>query len=275
MRISLVLLFLSFASPALAQELAGPSPTPSAKPAPKAWALALESKYQFSLHSADDANKRASLQALLKGAYSFSDEFKVQGAFGGVQAFRPSLDFKVINPEFRGFYLLSDRDAKLKIAVGPYLALPFGTDAKDESLIFGAGAGGRATLNLTKKDGSGFKGFYDLVFNKNFHQFETSVFAEVNTQYALSQTVYLEYNFDSQWNLNATLSFSSLWSYFGYLSNNYSSEQELDFQASDLVTLFIAHVRGGDILSPNGQNYSFGIFSQDSSRVSLGIALSF
>lgn len=251
-----------------------PSPSPAPTPA-KQWAIDWNTKYQFSLHASDDANKNASVVSLVGVNYLASSTLRIQGVVGGIQAIRPSLDFRVVNPEFRGFFLLSSAESKLKLYLGPTLVLPFGSDARDESLIFGAGAAGRMLLNLKEEDGSGFRGYYDLGFNKNFHQYDTSILAEVNNQLALNHTVYLEYNFDEQWNLNATLGFSSLWNYFGVLTNNYSVEQELDFQVTKLIMFYLSHTRGGDFLSPNGQNYSFGIFNPDASRVSLGVVLSF
>lgn len=273
-RISTLLLLLFCSLTASAAPSVVPSPSPSPSPVKK-WSLDWNTKYQFSLHGSDDANKRASVVSLAAVNYLASPTLRIQGVVGGIQAIKPSLDFRVVNPEFRGFFLLSDQKSKLKIYLGPTLVLPLGSDASEESLLFGAGAAGRMMLNLREEDGSGFRGYYDLSFNKNFHRFETSIFAEVNNQLALNHTVYLEYNFDSQWNLNTSLSFSSLWNYYGVLSNNYSVEQELDFQLSDALMFYLSHTRGGDFLSPNGQNYSFGIFNPDASRVSLGVVLSF
>ena len=277
MRISLLIILLLGAATVNAAPMAKNSPAASPTPVPevvKTWSADWSTKYQFSLHSNDDENKRASVVSTLAVNFLASSTFRIQGVIGGIQAIKPALDFRVINPEFRGFFSLNDKKDKLRFFIGPTLVLPFGSDAKDESLIFGAGVGGRSVLDLKNKDGIGFKGYYDLTFNKNFHQFETSIFAEVNNQLSLNHTLYLEYSFDSLWTLNTSLSFSSLWNYNGLLSDNYSFEQELDFQLSDVITLFASHVRGGDFLSPNGQNYSFGIFNADSSRINLGVVVS-
>jgi hypothetical protein len=273
-RISLLLILFLVGWSAVAAPVVAPSPSPTPAPA-KEWSLDWNSKYQFSLHGSDDANKRASLVSLASVNYVPSKTIRIQGVVGGIQAISPSLDFRVINPEFRGFFLLSSPERKIKLYFGPTLVLPFGSDAQEESLVLGLGAAGRVLLNLTEKDGSGFRSFYDLTFNKNFHRFDTSVFAEVNNQFALNHTLYFEYNFDVQWNLNASVGFSSLWNYFGVITNNYLVEQELDYQISDLVMVYLSHTRGGDFLAPNGQNYSFGIFNPDASRISLGIVLSF
>ena len=257
----------------IAAEVAEASATPT--PAPqKAWGLSFNSKYQFSLHQSTDENKNASLISTLALKYSFGPKFKVQGVAGGIQAVQPSMNFRVINPEFRGYYSLSDHESKVQVSIGPTATLPFGSDARDESLIFGAGAGGRIALNGTDEEGVGFNAYYDLTFNQNFHQFETSVYAEVNNQRSLNHSVYLEYNFNSRWCLNGSANFSSLWNYYGILSNNYSFDQELDFAATSNLTIFASHVRGGDFLAPNGQNYSFGLFDPNSSRISLGLTLS-
>ncbi len=252
-----------------------PVTTPTPEPAVKSWSIDWYNSYQFSLHQSDDPLKRSSFNTTVVGNVLVSPAFRIQGVVGGIQAIQPSLDFRVINPEFRGFFLLSEKKNRMKWYLGPTLVLPLGSDAREESLMFGAGVGARLLLDFKETDGSGFRTYYDLTFNKNFHQYETSIFAQVNNQLALNHSIYLEYNFDSQWNVNANFSFSSLWNYYGLLSNNYSVQQELDFQASDLLTLYLSHVRGGDFLSPNGQNYSFGIFNGDSSRMSVGVILSF
>lgn len=265
------MVFLVISVSAKAAPLVIPSPTPVEKP----WSIDWDTKYQFSLHGSNDANKNSSVVSTATFGYVASPTFKLKGVIGGIQAIRPSLDFRVVNPEFRGFLLLSDAKKPLRFYIGPTLVLPFGSDARDESLIFGGGVGARMLLDLKKGSDSGFRGYYDLTFNKNFHQYETSVFAQVNNQLALNHAFYMEYNFDPQWDVNANFSFSSLWNYFGVLSNNYSVEQVLEYKASEMVTLYLSHIRGGDFLSPNGQNYSFGIFDKDSSRLSLGMVLSF
>jgi hypothetical protein len=274
-RISFILcLFIGAASVnAAPMPKVSPSPTPSPTPV-KSWSADWNSRYQFSLHGSDDANKRATVISTIALNFLANDALRIQGVLGGIQAIRPSLDFRVINPEFRAFFLLSEKKSKLKFYLGPTMVLPFGSDARDESLILGIGLGARAMLNLTKEDGSGFRTFYDLTINKNLHQFDTSVFSEINNSLALNHNFYVEYNFDSRWNLNGTLGFSSLWNYMGVLTNNYSVEQELDFQATSQIMLYLSHSRGGDFLSPNGQNYSFGLFDADSSRISLGVVVS-
>jgi len=270
---SLFLAILLFASPAKADPVEILSPSPSPVPV-KIWSVDWNSKFQTSLHSAEDENKSSVLQSLLSVKYAVSPTLLIQGVVGGTQAIRPSLDFRIFNPEFRGFFQLVDQDKVLKFFIGPTMVLPFGSDAKDESLIFGAGVGGRVLLDLKKSKKSGFSAYYDLTFNKNFHQFETSITAEVNNQFALNHALYLEYDFNPRWNFNSTISFSSLWNYYGLISNNYSIGQELDFQATKMLSFYLAHDRGGDFLSPNGQNYSFGIFNADSSRVSVGVVVS-
>lgn len=248
--------------------------TATPTPAPK-WSGEWNSKYQFSLHTSEDARQQASAQSILKLVYRATPDFTIQGVIGGTQAIRPSLDFRIYNPEFRGFYNLSKKEDTVKFSIGPTLVAPLGSDAKDESLYFGAGAGGRMVVDTRDEDSMGFRGFYDLTFNKNFHQYQTSVYAEMNNQLSVNHTVYLEYNFAEVWCLNTSIGFSSLWNYAGVLSNNYSIEQELDFSLTDSIMLYASHARGGDFLSANGQNYSFGIFSPNDSRVSMGLALTF
>jgi hypothetical protein len=241
--------------------------------APKPWGIVVNSKYQFSLHESGDARKNSSLISTLALRYSFAPNFRVQGVLGGIQAIQPSLQFRTINPEMRGFYSFSNSNSAIQLSLGPTLNLPFGSDAKDESLIVGAGLGGRVAFNGVSDQGVGFNCYYDLTFNRNFHQFDTSVYAEVNNQYSLNHSIYLEYNFSSMWSVNSSFSFSSLWNYFGTLSNNYSFDQEIDFAWNSYLTLYVSHIRGGDFLAPNGQNYSFGLFDPNRSRITLGLAL--
>ena len=235
----------------------------------------LKSNYQFSLHSADDPHKQTSLQSVMTTNYFTSPVFRIQGAVGGTQAYRPTLNFRSYNPEFRGFYIFNPDNDQLRYYVGPTLVLPFGSDGQEQSLIFSAGASGRVLLNLKRPDGVGFRGYYDLIFSKNFNHYDTDVFGESNKALSLYHVVYLEYVFSPRWNLNASFSFSSQWNYGGNVSSNYILMQELDFQANDFITLFLSHLRGGDFLSPDGQTYSFGIFGADDSRISLGVDLSF
>ena len=243
-------------------------------PPEKLWSIDWSSKYQFSLHSADDAEKNSAIQSGLTIKYVVSPTLTVQGVVGGLQAIRPALDFRVLNPELSGSFNLSRKESTFKFSIGPSLVLPFGSDAKDESLIIGTSVGAKVAFDPQNPDGVGFKASYGISFNKNFHQYETSVYAEVNNQYSFNHSLGLEYDFSPKLNINASLGFSSLWNYLGVISNNYSVAQELDYQVMEMLTLFIAHERGGDYLSPNGQNYSFGIFDPNSSRVSVGLTLS-
>lgn len=239
----------------------------------RSWSLSWNNRYQSSLHESSDFRKRGSWVSTLIGNVQWNETFRLQGVAGGIQAFEPAMDFRVINPEFRGFWLATPQST-LKLFLGPTLVLPLGTDAREESLLTGVGVGARLLWSLSQAGGGGWTAFYDLTFSKNFHQYETSVFSQVNTEFALNHLFYLEYGFDSRWSVNAAFGFSSFWSYFGVISNNYSIEQEVSFQVSPMVGLSLSHLRGGDFLSPNGQNFSFDIFDADASRVTVGVSLS-
>jgi hypothetical protein len=271
---SLLALFLLLSAPALAAFQKPPVVATSPAPSPH-WAAEIEARYTGSFLNPEDEARKSSFSTIAKVAFKASDRVTLQGIWGFNQIIEPLAEFTLTNPEFRLFYRVLGQRNGWSFAIGPTAALPVSQDAQDQSLYFAIGAATRLTYNGQNTDEVGFKVSYDIGFNRNVHQYETSNTNVYNTMSSIDHYVEATYSSETPFSLTAWAGFSSAWSYAGVISNNYTLGQEISYAVNDQWELAVGHDRGGDFLSPNGQAYNFGLFDAQESRFYLLAKLTF
>jgi hypothetical protein len=251
---------------------ATPSPTPFETKFSGKWIT----RYSTSPQQAGDENKKSSVISVVQVALRTSPEFWIQGGIGFNQIIDPAQKFNLVNPDFRGFYRVTDATSKkFKIEIGPTTSFALSEDSRNESLYFTLGAAARFTFSLQKPEVGGFITYYDVAFNRNIHQYETSSLAEVNTQYSIDHYLYFEYDFEGPFLIDVWGGFSSAWSYQNVVKNAFTVGEEIAYSISDSFDIAISHERGGDFLSPSGQTYNFGLFDSGESRYSISATVYF
>jgi hypothetical protein len=231
-------------------------------------------RYNGSFLNYSDFRRRSSMTLNALVVFRASDLIQLQGVWGFNQILEPAQEFNLTNPEFRMFYRLLGKPTGWSLAIGPTVGIPINTPAQNESLQFAFGGASRVIYNGQGEDG-GWLFLYDTGFNRNIHQFETARNGSINTQFSVDHLFYLEYAFASPITLNIFLGFSSAWSYLGDISNAYISGQEMIYNVNSLLELALGHERGGDYLSPSGQNYNFRLFRAEDSRFYVSSTLRF
>lgn len=240
------------------------------KPEPeKMWAAEVEWHYNGSFRPSGDESRKTSTDGLAKVAITPGDRLAIQGVLGFNQILEPTQEFQLTNPEFRAFYRTLGKKSGWSLLLGPTAALPLSQTSQDESLYFSMGAAARALYNAQTSDEVGFKFYYDLGFNRNIHQYDTSNTGDVNTMCSLNHYLQFEYAFDSPFAISAWGGFSSAWSYEGLINNEFTAGQELAYAVSEQFELGLGHERGGDFLSSSGQSYNFSLFDASESRFYL------
>lgn len=274
-------LFLMFGLSAHAAPPVVTAPTPAAVEAkPTPFETSFKGKwintYSSSPHQSGDPNKRASYTSALSVALQTSPEFWVQGGFGFTQIIDPAQKFNLVNPDFRGFYRVTPEKLKpIKIEVGPTTSLALSEETRRESLYFSIGVAARFSLNFQVPDVGGWLFYYDMGFNRNIHQYETSTSNSVNTKTTLNHYLYGEYDFEGPFLIDAWVGFSTAWSYQSRMSTAFTVGQEILFSATDWLDLSVSHERGGDFLSTTGQTYNFGLFDTNESRYAFNVIFYF
>ncbi|MBS1958839.1 MAG: hypothetical protein JST80_05130 [Bdellovibrionales bacterium] len=272
MIVLLATLLASIPAQAAFQSTTGRAALPArATPVPR-WLTKVESKYSGSFIGTGMEGNASNFSMLATTAFRVTDRMVMHAVYGFNQIINPTNRFTFANPEFRMFYRLLGSAKGWSLSAGPTAALPLSQESRDQSLYFAVGAAVRLACNGKTDDDIGFRFYYDLGFNRNNHQWETSNSGESNTMSSIDHYFVGEYSFDrTPITVSAWLGFSSAWSYMSVVSNNYTIGQEASFAASENVDLAIGHERGGDVLSPSGQSYNFGLFNAQESRFYLSM----
>jgi hypothetical protein len=255
---------------------AAPIALPTATPFETQFTAKWVNRYATSAHQSGDERKLSAFSSAFSGALRTASVFWVQGGIGFTQNIDPTPSFNLVNPDFRGFYLVTEpKQKKFRIELGPTASFALSEASQKESLYFSLGAAARFTFNLQETTTGGFLTYYDVAVNRNIHQYETSSLNTINTQYSIDHYFYFEYAFNSPWVIDAWVGFSSAWSYAGKISNAFTTGQEVSYSFYEWLDLTVAHERGGDYLSPSGQTYNFGLFDSNESRFSISTTLKF
>ncbi len=151
---------------------------------------------------------------------------------------------------------------------------PTHTDA-DKTFFQGSiGGAGRLLFDL-KPVGILFNGYYNLAYDRNFHEYTTDVDGTSNFQHALTQVLLLEVPFAENWSISATSVIVSAWTYRGTVRNFFELSQDLEYKIDDSFSVNLGHTNEGDAYKANGQSSNMAFFNGQSSVLRIGVGYEF
>lgn len=239
------------------------------------WIYRWDNTYSTNLVTGADAEKRTTVNSIFWVTTRFNSQVVLQSLLGFSQILDPRVEANLINPEFRLFYWFKNNAKGWSVSISPTVALPLSQRSRDESLYFTAGGAARLRYLDLDKAGHGWAFIYDIALNRNVHQYQTSVQGDPNEQWSLGHFGYLQYTFVNEIGLAGWVGYSSSWNYYNLLTSAYEVAQEVSYPVSNTISLAVNHRFGGDFLSPNGQDYQFGVFDNRDSRISFRVSISF
>lgn len=197
---------------------------------------------------------------------------------------------RISNPDIRlyrragefGRTYKDESDPKVKekkafgILLGPSILLPANYDSiVNENFLFGVTASARLTFDFSPYGLKGLGGFYDLSFAKNFQKYTTSVDGRSLVPLRIRHLAIIGYDLSKKWSLLVTAGASTGWTYEGNITSSYSTSQEVDFNLSDKFQIGVGHQIADNMLSSNGQDFNFSLYSARASSfyVSFNISL--
>lgn len=150
--------------------------------------------------------------------------------------------------------------------------------SKVSSEVQGMYASARAGAVLAINSNRLIKGFSvvsSIVVARNFHEFETSKVGAVNNQYSSTQSLSLNYDFPRNFSISADIVHKNAISYQGILKEAYEISEELSYQVNSNFGIAVGHSNSGNALRPNGQDYSFDAYNENTSVVYASMTVIF
>lgn len=112
-------------------------------------------------------------------------------------------------------------------------------------------------------------------FSRNFHEYETDVTGRVLNEYSSTQALTMSYDFPVGISLSADLTHLNGISYQGNVKETYEISEEISYQLSSMFSAAIGHSNSGNALRPNGQDYSYRVYDENSSVVYASMTMVF
>ena len=106
----------------------------------------------------------------------------------------------------------------------------------------------------------------------NFHRYDTNPFGQSNTQHAHQVKGALSIKLTEKVVFSHNMGVGKSFTYGGADRNNFFISDQLSISMGD-INFSLGHTNGGDLLTPNGQDYNFSVFNLDSSSFNIGINL--
>ncbi|MBX9769027.1 MAG: hypothetical protein K2X47_17260 [Bdellovibrionales bacterium] len=232
----------------------------------------LFNRINSSLHQPDDPNFTSGFGTTGFLSYRLSKRWQAIGLMGFAQQLTGEQRFRLRNTELRGLFRSVEFSKGNSISNGLNVVLPTNLDSRQlESLQAGVGLANRLNFDLTEHGIPGLSGFYDLNLNRNFHEFDTMVNGEWNTQYLLEHFVLAFYSFTEKWGVMLAGDFTHNFDYSGGVGNTWSFTQELGFSPSRSIQFGLGHTNGGDLLGANGRSMNVRLFNPNDSRFYLSL----
>ncbi|MNL58623.1 hypothetical protein D3C87_1822730 [compost metagenome] len=97
----------------------------------------------------------------------------------------------------------------------------------------------------------------------------------MNNQYSSSQSLSLSYDFPRNFSISADFVHKNAVSYQGSIKEAYEFSQELSYQFNSFLAAAVGHSTSGNALRPNGQDYQFDIYNENTSVVYASMTLIF
>ncbi len=151
---------------------------------------------------------------------------------------------------------------------------PTSSDAKKSWFRGSVGAAGRLLFDL-QSIGVPFNGFYNLAYDRNIHDYTTSVDGTPNFRDVVTHVVVLEVPFAGNWTISATSVLVSAWTYRGTVRNFFELAQDLGYKIDDSFSVYIGHTNAGDAYKANGRTSNMAFFNDQASVLRLGASCDF
>lgn len=142
--------------------------------------------------------------------------------------------------------------------------------SKDSSKRQNLQGSARAGIVLAINPDRLVKGFAVAGFatlSRNFHEYETDVMGRVMNQYSGTQALTISYDFPVGISLTLDMTHMNALSYQGVLKETYQISQDISYQFNPTFAAAIGHSNSGNALRPNGQDYSYNVYDENSSVV--------
>jgi hypothetical protein len=111
--------------------------------------------------------------------------------------------------------------------------------------------------------------------SRNFHEYETDVTGKVLNEYSSTQALTVSYDFPIGISLSADFTHLNALSYQGSMKENYQITEDISYQFNSTISASIGHSNSGNALRPNGQDYSYNVYDENSSVVYASTTLVF
>ena len=111
--------------------------------------------------------------------------------------------------------------------------------------------------------------------SRNFHEFETDVTGRVMNQYSGTQALTVSYDFPIGLSLSADFTHMNAISYQGSLKETYQISEDITYQINPMFAASVGHSNSGNALRPNGQDYSYNVYDENSSVVYASVMMIF
>lgn len=163
-----------------------------------------------------------------------------------------------VSSEFRGYIPLNE------------------TSREDESLqtrIYGAlSLGATLSIPYIEKTSLSLK----VSGYRNFHEFETSNSASVNTKYSFSETISLGLQINKEWSFSAYFTNGH---YFSYQDNRkpdaFEMGQSVSYALNDNSEISFGHTLGGRTFKDNGVSNNIEVYNSDESTIYASLGINF
>ncbi|MBL7716244.1 MAG: hypothetical protein JNL01_12335 [Bdellovibrionales bacterium] len=216
---------------------------------------------------------RWSVVALLEITKQLNGDGRTRIANPDVRLYRRAGEFgkSYSDPDGDGPGKAKERKA-FGILLGPSVQLPANYDSiVNENFMFGLSASARLTFDTTPYGLKGFGGFYDLAIAKQFHRYDTSVDGRSLVPVKIKQSAIFGYDLTKRWSLFFTAGVSTGWTYNGHVTSSYGTSQEVDFQISEALQVGLGHQIADNLLSLNGQDFNFALYSTRASSIYISL----
>lgn len=111
--------------------------------------------------------------------------------------------------------------------------------------------------------------------SRNFHEYETDVMGKVLNQYSSTQALTVSYDFPIGISISADFTHLNAVSYQGAIKESYEITEDISYQFNSIFSASIGHSNSGNALRPNGQDYSYRVYDENSSVVYASTTLVF
>lgn len=114
-----------------------------------------------------------------------------------------------------------------------------------------------------------------LSLRRNFHQYDTAMNGEVNTQYSSSQS--LSVGYDWAYGISTTVEFvhKNGLTYQNNIKESFEHTEEIGYEINKTISVAVGHTNSGNALKPNGTDSNVSLIDENSSLVYASATVAF